>query len=246
MKLQWKNLPHAQRIMVCVQAFLILLFLILYCVIGTQKVIKYDGGYLRCRTDGEKTVYSGEINGQEIIAVVGRDSVEYRVDNAVYGPYTVVHDPSAVPDKENLPFNTTDSRFLTGVEVWEGETLLYRGAYHNPDLDITSLFYLMDLDGQTVYNGEIPDPYTTLKLFFAPGVTSRGIFGIFLLGALLCVINMVSILYADELFRWSLRFRIVNVEDAEPSEWEIISRWIGWCAISVCVVIMFILGLKRV
>jgi hypothetical protein len=64
-------------------------------------------------------------------------------------------------------------------------------------------------------------------------------------GAVLtCIFNAVSILYADELFRWNLLFRIRNAEYAEPSDWEITSRYIGWTLMAVMVFVIFIMGLQ--
>ena len=37
-----------------------------------------------------------------------------------------------------------------------------------------------------------------------------------------------SILFADELFRWNMAFQIRNADQAEPSDWEIASRYIFW------------------
>ena len=41
----------------------------------------------------------------------------------------------------------------------------------------------------------------------------------------ICVLNAVSILFADELFRWNLAFQIRNVDHAEPSDLEIAGRY---------------------
>ena len=54
---------------------------------------------------------------------------------------------------------------------------------------------------------------------------------------------MVSILFADELFRWNLSFQIRDVYDAEPSEWEIFTRYAGWTVLTVLTPIMYVIGL---
>ena len=37
----------------------------------------------------------------------------------------------------------------------------------------------------------------------------------------------ISILFADELFRWHLSFRVWNADNLEPSDWELAGRYIS-------------------
>lgn len=257
MKQKWLELTWPQRVVIFIQAFLILLFLILYCTVGRQQILTYDDEYLRRRASGEVTTYSGRIDGQTAVFTVSPGPVvEYLLGDAQYGPYAIVFDPTAVPDEENTLLNPTSTRSLVGVEVWEDETLLFRGAYQNSG----STFYLVNTNGDMIFSddmlkfqvgntttyasGQIPGPHTILRLAIAPNVVRRGSFGIFLLGALFCVLNAASVLYADALFRWNLRFRIRYPEDAEPSDWELFSRWIGWIVITIAALVFFIFGLN--
>ena len=255
MKQKWLDLTWSQRVMILIQAFLILLFLILSCTVGRQQVITYQDEYLRCRTAGGVTTYSGRIDGQKAVFTVSPGPVvEYSLGDTQYGPYTVVFNPTAVLDEEDKPFNLVNTQSLVGVELWEGETRLFQGAYQNSG----TTFYLVDADGEMLFSdgmflslgtgstaaGKAPGPYTILKLAIAPDVVRRGSFGIFLLGALVCVLCAVFILYADALFRFHLSFRIQYPDDAEPSDWELFSRWIGWIALTIAALFAFILGLN--
>lgn len=264
MKQNWIELTWPQRIVIMIQAFLVVLFLVLHLAVGRQQVIEYRDEYLRCRTDGAVTTYSGKLNGEKAVFTVSDNTVEYQLGDTFYGPYTIIPDSTAVPSEENKPWNVTSISSLVGVEIWEGDTLLYRGAYHDVDLGFSSTFYLVDTEGKIAYadekagtivetgtgivhtyvEKEEPGPYTILKISRAPGVARRGHFGLYVLGVFLCILNAISVLYADALFRWNLRFRISNVEDAEPSEWELFSRWVGWFALTVCALVIFILGLN--
>ena len=58
-----------------------------------------------------------------------------------------------------------------------------------------------------------------------------------------CAVTAFSILFADELFRWDLSFRVRDVEQAEPSDWEIASRYIGWAVCLILALGIFIKGL---
>ena len=52
------------------------------------------------------------------------------------------------------------------------------------------------------------------------------------------------ILFADELFRWNLAFRIRNAEDAEPSELELAGRYITWTVLPLAALAVFVIGLR--
>ena len=66
-----------------------------------------------------------------------------------------------------------------------------------------------------------------------------------MLGAVfLSILNAVSILYADELFHWNLSFQIRNAETAEPSDWELMERYLSWTALTIVVLVIYIVGLR--
>ena len=58
------------------------------------------------------------------------------------------------------------------------------------------------------------------------------------------LLNAGSILYADELFRWDLSFQIQNAETAEPSDWELMKRYLGWMVFTIMVLVIYIVGLR--
>lgn len=259
LKQKWLTLTWPQRVMILIQAFLILLFLILYLALGRQQIITYHNESLRRRTDGEIITYTGKIDGKKAVFTVSGNTVEYRLGDTAYGPYTIVYDSTAVPSKDVLSMR--DSVSLVGVEVWEGETRLFRGAYRDTE---SHTFYLIDSQGEVSYgdeklygllssgySGEVygythktePGAYSILKLATGSGVEQRGRFGLFLAGAALCIACAFSILYADALFRWNLRFAIRNAEKAEPSDWEIFSRWISWIVLTIVALVWFVIGL---
>ena len=62
-------------------------------------------------------------------------------------------------------------------------------------------------------------------------------------GALFCVITIVSILFADELFYIRMSFRVENINDVEPSDLEIAGRYIGWTLEPIMALAIFLMGL---
>jgi hypothetical protein len=51
-------------------------------------------------------------------------------------------------------------------------------------------------------------------------------------------------LFADELFRLELAFKVRNVDKVEPSEWEITGRYIGWLVLPIIALAIYIMGLQ--
>ena len=60
----------------------------------------------------------------------------------------------------------------------------------------------------------------------------------------MCIMNAVTILFADELFRLELAFKVRNVDKVEPSEWEITGRYIGWLVLPIIALAIYIMGLQ--
>ena len=63
------------------------------------------------------------------------------------------------------------------------------------------------------------------------------------IGALVCILNAVSILFADELFRLSMSFHVQNASKAEPSSFELFTRKFGWVAFPLLCLLIFVEGL---
>lgn len=73
---------------------------------------------------------------------------------------------------------------------------------------------------------------------------TRGDWLPYLLGVFLCAVTAVTILFADELFRFQLSFRILQAENAEPTDWELFGRYAGWTVLPIAALVIFALGLQ--
>lgn len=249
MKTRWQGLNLPQRILLLLQVFLFVLFLILYATFGRQQVIEYHNTLFRCRDDGDTTIYFGTLDGEKaVFTVFPGPVVEYRWGDTLYGPYIITEDPTAIPDEQNIPEYITSTQFLMGVEVRKDSDILFRGAF----LTSSSLFLLISEDGTSyspvsviVGSNAKPEPSvrSILRIAFASEPTQRGHWEFFLLGVFVCVLNTTSILFADKLFRFHLQFRVKYPEDAEPSDWELFTRWVGWVVLTITASALFITGL---
>lgn len=252
-----KNLNRYQKGILLLLAVMVIVFGVIYGIVTSRVGFLYKDTILLPTEENGNTVYSGRIRGQDCRFTVTTDKiVTFQCDETVYGPYTAKEDPSAIPEGEE------PSDRLRGIEVREGDEILFRGSVYQAD----TFLMLTNEDGSyagfnitatmsdgTVIdeNGEIIDPLEPsaediLSLTDGPELTKKGHWLAWFMGVIVSVMTAVSILFADELFRWNLAFQIRNFDCAEPSDWEIASRHIGWTVLTITALILYIAGLQGV
>lgn len=246
-----KELGWYQRILLLLLAAMVLLFAVLCSVTVSKEGFAYKDAILIPQEEAGQTLYTGKIQREQATFTVGTDkTVIFRYGDRVYGPYTAKEDPTAVPEGRE---------YMTGLELRCGGEIVFRGGalksgkdWHlvNEDGTLADIGILVTADGITVdADGNVVDPMepsvsTILKLMAGPEMTHKGSWLAWFGGVFLCVIVAVSILFADELFYFSLSFRIRNAECAEPSDREIVSRYICWTLLSIAALVIFIMGLQ--
>ena len=233
-----------------------LVFAVIYHKTISTVGYKYNEEIFVPTEENGKIVYSGKIEGEQAEFIVSDDTVVvFNYGDKTYGPYTVKEDATAIPKDGNL------SDIMTGIEMREGNTVLFRGGvidsgsyYHFYNEDGTGYNDIfisiesndgMELDenGNPVDRME-PSISTIYELTDNPELTHKGVGIIWFFAVFICMGNVISILFADELFRLKLAFRIRNVERAEPSDWEMTGRYFGWILLPVLAFIVFFMGLR--
>lgn len=233
-----------------------LVFAVIYPKTIARVGYEYNKTILVPSEENGSTLYSGKIKGKAAQFTVTEDkTVTFRHGDKTYGPYTVREDASAVPqDRET-------SGSMTGIEVREGDAILFRGGV----MDLGDFYWLYSEDGTTDSMVEFSystgdgierdangDPIDRMKpsvsviyeLTQGPELTHKGFaFGWFG-GVLLCILNALSMFFADELFRMHLAFRVRDPQYAEPSDWEISGRYIGWTVMTAMALAVFLMGLQ--
>ena len=251
---QWSTLTRFQRVLLIALTALLAVFTVVYPVLSRRKGIQYRDALLLWSAQGENDVYAGRVDGARTVFTVAPDgTIQYRRGDTDYGPYTVALDPSAVPRDSDM------ADVLTGVEVRDGADILFRGGWYNSSFPLlvdengameplfslsvhTSSGKVYGPDGQTLAPSYEPTASFLLQLALEPPLTHRGELYAYFTGTLLAVVGIVSILFADRLFRWDLRFRIRDPEGAEPSEWEIFTRYLGWIVCTAGTLIVYLMG----
>ena len=165
------------------------------------------------------------------------------------------NDAILVPTQEN-----GDTVYSGKIKGEQAEFLVFRGGV----LDFGDSYYLYNEDGtldnfgfsyvssdgiERDENGNVidrmePSASTIYELLNEPELTHKGEAYVWCGATFICILNALTIFFADELFCWDLAFRIRNVDNAEPSEWEIAGRYIGWTVMTIMALVIFIVGLR--
>ena len=250
-----RGLNTYQKGILIVMAVMSLIFAVIYSKTIERVGYEYNDAILVPTVEDGNTVYSGKIQGEQVQFIVSDNMVVLNYGDKTYGPYTVTEDITAIPKDEEMGGS------MTGIEVREADTILFRGRvielenyclFYNEDgtSNNSNLISYVTSDGtEWDENGNPidkmkPSLSTIYELTQNPELTHKGIGFVWFMGVFICILNVLSILFADEFFRLKLAFSVQNVDNVEPSEWAITARYISWTAMTVMALVIYIMGLQ--
>ena len=247
---RFRELERFPKILLIVLLLMTVVFGAVYGITASRVGYLHNDEIFVPRQENGATLYEATVDGQDCVFTVTGDTVTLVWGSKTYGPYTVREDPTAVPDGHPQ---------MTGIEILDGQKVYFRGGMTDMDTD----FWLVNEDGShtdsmsyTLSNGVEydmngnpidhmkPVPYQIVSLLRGPELTHKGDWIGFLIGIFCAAATAVSILFADELFYLSICFRVENAETAEPSDWYIASRSIGWFLLTLMTGAAFLMGLR--
>ena len=133
-----KNLNGYQKGLLLLLLAMALVFAVVYHMTIARVGVLYQNAIFVPAEENGVTVYSGKRRGKQAEFTVSADkTVSFRCDGQTYGPYTVKEDPTARPEDE------FGREGMTGVEIRDGEELLFRGGFWQSD----GSFWLRNADG---------------------------------------------------------------------------------------------------
>ena len=247
-----RDLDRYQKIILLILLVMALIFAAVYGIVTNREGYLYHNSILVPTQAGSAAVYSGKIDGEEASFTVAADTVTFVRGARIYGPYVFSEDPSAVPEDESL------SPYMTGIVITDNGKDFFRGGMMAGSHDL----HLFRQDGSMEYavsitidngvsydmNGNPIDPYkpspqTIIELLRGPELTHKGHWMIYLMGLLFSASGVVSILFADDLFRFRMSFRVQDADLIEPSDWEMASRYISWTLTPILLLFIYLAGL---
>ena len=250
-----KSLNGYQKGILIFMIVMALIFAVIYPMTISRVGYRYNDAILVPTQENGKTIYTGKVQGETAKFIVSEDkSIEFQYGDKSYGTYTMKEDPTAIPKDGELVEE------MTGVEIRNGDELLFRGGVwnsgdfywlYNEDRTLDNLGFAVyssygveyDESGNVIDRME-PSAATIYELLNEPELTHKGEKLAWFGAVFICIINALTMLFVDELFRWNLAFQIRNVEKAEPSDWEIAGRYAGWTVMMIMALVLFIIGLR--
>lgn len=250
-----EDLNNYQKSILIVMVVMALIFAFLYPKTISKVGYLYEDTILVPTQQDGATVYAGKIQGQQAQFTVRDQTVSFRYGDKDYGEYTLQYVPEAVP-KENGAASS-----MTGVVIRHNGEIFFRGgvlesrlgrSFYNEDgsslysvIVTTSNGVTMDENGKVIDQME-PTVRMIYELLNEPELTHKGNGFFWFLGALVCGINALYIFFAEELFYFKMSFRVRDAELAEPSEWEVATRYIGWTVMVLAALYIFAVGLQQI
>ena len=250
---RYEDMYKFEKFVVIAVIVLTVVFTALYAFIGSRKGYTYYDTLLVCSTENGNTLYTGKIDDKTACFTVSSDGVvTFVYGDKTYGPYTVKEDPTAMP---------TGKGCVRGIEVRDNDKIIFRGGYvvieqfrlyYNEDGSSSSLgFSVSSSNGGIVTdaNGNIidtmePSVSTILDLVDGPKLERQGSWGMWISGTLMAAATVISVFFADALFRLRLSWHVEDVDMVEPSTWEIERRNLSWAASVFLILILYIIGLQ--
>ena len=251
-----RNLTTYQKVILLILLAMLVIFAFVYGRVTGQAGYAYKEEVLLPSYEDGKTVYSGRVYDADCSFTVTEDKVVFfRCEDKFYGPYTAQEDPNAIPAEY------ADSANAVGVELLDNGKQMFRGVLLTNQPSGFLLFsdtgemygfgivVTMSDGSQYDENGQPIDPwepsiYNILELMGQPELTNKGEWMAYCLAVLVSAFTVLSILFAEELFRLGLIGRIRDWDRAEPSDFEVAGRYIGWTIMMPFIAWIYLMGLK--
>ena len=236
-----KELNGYQKGLLIFLALILVLFAFIYPHVTAMEGYPYYGRLFLPEPNDGVTTYSAILEGKRSAFTVNGNEVTFAWGEQVFGPYMVTETPDTIPE---------DHSFTRGFTVTHGDAVIFQGgAYFGEDW---TMLYNQDgslhgIDGSVTYtNGEIdmtPSTSALIELVTGPTLIRRGSWVGFLLGIFSSILAVVEILFADELFRFKISFKVADPDHVDPSDWEIAARYISWTSLTLLAIVSYIVGL---
>lgn len=245
-----------QKAVILCMAVMTVFFLILYAITVPRVGFDYNNTILVPSRENGNTIYSGRVQGQPVSFTVSADStVVYRHGGKTFGPYTAREDPAAVPKNADM------SDVMVGVVLSRGDSALFRGGVlrsrngfllYNEDGTLRNKYGIAVVTADGTWldkNGDVIDPHepsavSILQVMSGPVLTHKGAWFMWVIAAITCALNTLSIFLAEDLFHLKTMLRSRNAGYVQPSVPVIAGRYIRWTALFAAALVIFLLGLQ--
>ena len=228
-----KELSTYQKVLLILMTVMIVVFAVLCYIRNSKQWCEYrDTRLLYCR-EGNDSVYKGEIYGEDtVITVSSEGEIKIQHGDKTYGPYTAIaYIDNSINGSRVLEVYRDEEQIFNGSVEIMGKMEMY---IREDGTGGTHLTWITD-DGTRVdslgytYDPIEPEVYEIIELL-APTLSRDGNWKAWFIGTCVCFFNILMIACEDQFFRTGLRFyvRNIDVDNAEPSLFEKLMRYVTW------------------
>ena len=249
MDLERTKLQKAILIILLVMA---VVFAVVTGVVRAREGVIFEEGLLSVSQDGERTVYSGRAEGQQVTITVypegEKQVVELAVGTLIDHTYRVEYLGGTIKgaqgEYQRIRITMKGKTFL--------EETLFEGGYNpngvfsdfcdeNGDPDMIAY-------GRAVINGSIwydyeMFPSQVMRFVNGPVTACRGDWLIYALAVFLSLIVAVCAAFPEHLFYWN---HFLSVRDPEPTEFYMACQRVSWVIGAVVVLGVYLWGVTRI
>ena len=254
LKAKWSEMSLYRRVLLIVMAIEILSFFFATLVMINRPGLEYQDALLYPSAEGAIQIYQGAVDGETArFAVSPEWEVSYQWGEYSYGPYQIWEDATAVPN---------GYEGSQGIEIRLGDEVLFRGCYlpsSTPSLiqedgePVWGLRYSVSTGADTVIVADgreaerhTPDLSAVARVALEPELTHRGSMGLYLAVTLLALFNIIQICFPHLFFRLSLLGRVRNIDDAEPSDFYIVTEQIEWVVLALACLLLYYMAMTTI
>ena len=238
---RFKELAAYNKIVIIISMIMILIFSILYVLTLSKEGIYHGDVFFRKENVDGKICYVGVIEAKDISFILEDDhTISYMIDDIDHGTYTIDKDIKVDPLDVTLK-KDGEVIFKGDVIIGDDINLIDENGDVVFDMTIDTGNGKYDLEGNKI-DPSVPSKHFIMRLF-TDKTMHKGDISMFVYGVIIVIINIISILFEDELFRWQLHFRVKDADLVEPSSFEIISRKIVYVVFTALALMVFIIGL---
>lgn len=264
---KWTAWPIYRRAMLAATVGAMLLATVFYLTVGSRQGVEYGSDFYALTTMNGTKTYTANAHewregntiiqsnaGRKIVYTVTPAStdgfrVECQMGEETYGPYQV-----EALDLASLSARLTEFPLDGGMEITNlttGERLFRGGYIQSSDGYSFLLDETAEISGSSILDyapsrpekGPNCDDLYHFTFGAEESMTSRADWTLYFCAFLFAAFNVVSLLYAEELFTFHMGFHVEQAERAEPSEWELFRRHVGWAVFLFFEVILLLAGI---
>lgn len=260
-----KKMNLFTKIILGLMVVLPVVFAIVYIIETSKMGYEYMNSLLIKSEQDGNTVYSGKLgNKNASFTVSGGNTLVYKYGDTTYGPYVLREDTTMVSSLSDFQKSllSNDCK-LMGVELTNNNEVIFRGSvFHETINDGEEYFYVFDEKGSVIElggyyetnhivkdaNGDLigptePSITEVLHLIIAPQLRNKGNRDMWFVGTFIVILNIISIYFAENLFRFDMSLKTRSAQNVEPSELVIMGRYISWSILTLMAIVVYVVGL---